>query len=63
MGSTWKEIIQSIDRHFGQSDMLMNLAIKINVWEELRKEGSMRIPDQDIEEILILFGKYRENGI
>ncbi len=44
LGRTWKEIVQSIDDYFGKSDMVLNLAMKINLWEELRKNSNFNIP-------------------
>ena len=54
--------MQSVDRHFSQDDMMLNLAVKINLWKELEECSGIVVPKQDIEEILILYGKYRDRS-
>lgn len=62
LGSNWNDIMETVDRNFPHSDMMLNLAVKINLWEELRTTSSILISKQDVEEILILYGKYRDRA-
>jgi len=40
--------------------MILNLALKINVYEELKNNSKFSIPKQDIDNIFRDYGKYRD---
>ena len=44
LGSSWKDAIHSIDKNFGKNDLMLNLALKINVWNELKNNKNFLVP-------------------
>lgn len=40
--------------------MILNLALKINVYDELKNNPNFSIPKQDIDNIFRDYGKYRD---
>ena len=44
LGNSWKDAIHSIDENFGKGDLVLNLALKINVWNELKNNKNFIVP-------------------
>ena len=62
LGNSWKEMTHAIDSYFGKADMVFNLALKINVWDQLKDNTEVVVPKKEIDDILELYGKYRDRG-
>lgn len=55
-------MIQAVDKFFGKNDMLFNLALKINVWEQIKDNPDFAVTREDMESVFELYGKYRDRG-
>lgn len=54
--------MSAIDNHFDKNDMELNLAVKINVWKELKDNQNIIVGKDEIKDILTAYGKYRDKN-